>query len=348
MGEVPAEASSPMPANLTPQYRAAEERHRAAVTPEEKLITLREMLALLPKHKGTEKLQADLKQRISKLQDQSQAGRSRARRMSFDHVPREGAGQVALVGPPNAGKSSLLAALTRAQPEVAPYPFTTQVPQPGMMAFEDVQIQLVDTPAVSSEHTPPWLPGLVRSADLALFVLDLAEPALLEQVESVLERLAASRVELVAPAPEALKAAGAARSADPLVKPVKTLALGNKADLPGAEVGRELLAELLGARLPLIAVSAADGSGLESLRRQVFSLLDVVRVYAKEPGKPPDRERPFVLPRGSTVANLAGCIHRDLAEHIRFARVWGTSTFDGQTVHRDHPLADGDVIELHG
>ena len=326
-----------MPANLTPQYRAAEDRYRAAATAEEKIAALREMLAVIPKHKGTEKLQADLKQRLSKLQNQSQ--RAGAHRTTFDHVPREGAGQVTLVGPPNAGKSSLLAALTRAQPEIGPYPFTTHVPQPGMMAFEDVQIQLVDTPPVAREHTPPWLPGLVRSADLALVALDLAEPSLLEQAEFMFERLAMSRVILMSP--------GAPAPEDPIVAAVTALVVGNKADLPDARVGEALLGELLGGRLPLAVVSALTGSGLPELRRQVFTLLDVVRVYAKEPGKPADRERPFVLARGSTVADLASCIHRDLLVNLRFARVWGAHTFAGQTVHRDHPLTDGDVVEIH-
>jgi hypothetical protein len=328
-----------MPANLTPQYRAAEERYRAATEPEEKLAALREMLAIIPKHKGTEKLQADLKQRIAKLTHQREV-HGGAKRTTFDHVPREGAGQVALIGPPNAGKSSLLAALTRAEPAIAAYPFTTQVPQPGMMPFEDVMIQLVDTPAIAAEHTPPWLPGLVRSADLALLVVDLTAPALLEQVDFALARLAQSRVHLVAPG-------ATASSEDHAVTFVRAILAGNRSELPDAEVGKALLAELLAGQLPIRSISAVERSGLEDLRHEIFALLDVIRVYAKEPGKPADRERPFVLKRGATVADFAVTIHRDLASQLRFARVWGRQTFDGQTVHRDHPLADGDVLELH-
>jgi ribosome-interacting GTPase 1 len=331
-----------MPANLTPQYRAAEERYRAATDPEEKVAALREMLAIIPKHKGTEKLQADLKQRIAKLAHFKDHGG--AKRTTFDHVPREGAGQVVLIGPPNAGKSSLLAALTRAEPVIAAYPFTTHVPQPGMMPFEDIMIQLVDTPAIAAEHTPPWLPGLIRSADLALLMVDLTEPALLEQVDFVLARLAQSRVQLVAPG-AAVEAA--ADGEDHAVDWVTTIVAGNRSDLPEAGVGSALLAELLAGRLPIRSISALARHGLEDLRREIFILLDVIRVYAKEPGKPADRERPFVLKRGATVADFAISIHRDLANQMRFARVWGTRTFDGQTVHRDHPLADGDVLELH-
>lgn len=327
-----------MPANLTPQYREAEARYRAATTPQEKLDALREMLAIMPKHKGTEKLQADLKQRIAKLTNQ-QHGRGGPHRTTFDHVPREGAGQAVLLGPPNCGKSSLLAALTRAQPAIAAYPFTTQVPQPGMMAFEDVLIQLVDTPAIAVEHTPPWLPGLARSADIALVVVDLGEPALLDQIEFLIERLANSRVHLCPPeSPASDDAAGAQ---------LRSLVLGNKVDLPDAPVGEELLIQWLDGRLPLAPVSATTGQGLEELRKSLFDHLKLVRVYAKEPGKPADRERPFVLRQGATVADLAACIHRDLPAQLRFARVWGTHTFDGQTVHREHRLEDQDVLELH-
>ncbi len=328
-----------MPANLTPQYKAAEERYRAATDPEEKLAALREMLAVMPKHKGTEKLQGDLKQRIAKLTQQAQS-RGGARRTTFDHVPREGAGQVVLIGPPNAGKSSLLGALTRAEPVIAPYPFTTHVPQPGMMPFEDVMVQLVDTPALAAEHTPPWLPGLVRSADLALLVVDLSSPALLEEVEFALDRMAQSRVHLRPPG-------DGSPPEDPSAEAVQAVVVGTHAELEDATMGRDLLGEFLAGGLPFTTVSTVDRRGLEELRSRVYALLDVIRVYTKEPGKPADRERPFVLKRGSTVGDLAALIHKDLAAKLRFARVWGTATFDGQTVHRDHPLSDRDIVELH-
>ena len=135
---------------------------------------LREMLALLPKHKGTEKLQADLKHRLAKLEEEGERTRKGgARRFDPGHVRREGAGQWVLLGPPNAGKSALLRALTRAHPEVAPYPFTTRAPMPGMMPFEDVQVQVVDTPAVTPEHVEPYLPNLVHGADGVVLVLDV-------------------------------------------------------------------------------------------------------------------------------------------------------------------------------
>ena len=159
-----------MPANLTPQYRAAEARFKSAHTFEERRAALEEMLATIPKHKGTEKMQADLKRRLARLRHEEETRTSR-----HGHaikVDPEGAAQVVLLGPPNCGKSSLLAALTHAEPSIADYPFTTTRPQPGMMAFEDVQIQLVDLPPVAAQHMDPWLPGLVRGADAALLLVD--------------------------------------------------------------------------------------------------------------------------------------------------------------------------------
>ena len=159
-----------MPANLTPEYRRAEEQFRAAKTPEGKLEALEEMLRVVPKHKGTDGLQADLKARIAKLRKQPAA---KVGKSSFTHmVPREGAGQVVLVGPPNSGKSALVAALTRATPDVGEYPFTTRDATPGMMRFENVAIQLVDLPPLSAQHVEPWVFDLVRTADLCWLVVD--------------------------------------------------------------------------------------------------------------------------------------------------------------------------------
>src|SRR5512135_280512 len=124
-----------MPANLTPDYLAAEREYKAAQSQAEKVAALERMLATLPKHKGTEKLYADLKRRLSQARKDSQK-KGAAHSAPFYAVEREGAGQVALVGPPNSGKSSLVAALTHAEPEIAEYPFTTRLPTPGMMPFE--------------------------------------------------------------------------------------------------------------------------------------------------------------------------------------------------------------------
>jgi len=322
-----------MPANLTPEYMAADRKFKAAATPQEKLAALEEMLATIPKHKGTEKMQADIKRRIARLRTETQRHRGVARGKPFYHVDREGAGQLVLVGAPNTGKSALLAALTHAAPEVADYPFTTRVPLPGMMTYENVQIQLVDLPPITAELTEGWLYALIRTADAALLVTDLAADDLLEQTEQVLTLLTRANIHLsAAPAPPNHK---------------RALVIANKLDAPGAGDRLALLRQFIGPRLPVLAVSALAGTGLEALREAGFRLLDVIRVYSKPPGKKADLTAPFILPGGSTVLDAAEAVHKDLREKIRYARLWGRQGYQGQMVGRDHVLADGDVIEIH-
>ena len=329
-----------MPANLTPQYKSAEERFRQATSREEKLTALREMMALLPKHKGTEKLQADLRRRVSKLEEEAEHGtRGGAHRFDPGHVAREGAGQWVLLGPPNAGKSALVRALTHAHPEVAPYPFTTRVPQPGMMPFEDVQVQLVDTPAVTGEHGESYMPNLARGADGLLLVVDV--------VADDLERSFAALEALVERARVWPAGKPPPPDASPLLVAKPVLVVANKVDLDPDGTFAAMALEATGPDLPFHRVSAEHGQGLESLRPELFARLGRIRIYAKEPGKKPDVDRPFVLEQGATVHDLARAIHKEIAEHVKFARVWGTVRFDGQQVDRHHVLADRDVVEIH-
>ncbi|MBV8078013.1 MAG: 50S ribosome-binding GTPase [Planctomycetaceae bacterium] len=329
-----------MPANLPPQYSKAEEEYRHAASPAERLEKLREMFRLLPKHKGTEKLQSDLKQRISRLKEEIEGAKAGRKKGGMSHrVPREGAGQVVLVGPPNAGKSAVLAALTKAHPQVAPYPFTTRAPAPGIMAFEDVRVQLVDLPPITSDYLESWVPSLVRSADAALLVTDLSSDDIADAVESVLARLAAVHTELVGTLPFDAE--------DEAVLHVKTLMVANKLDAEGARDRLDVLREWFSPRFEVLPISAEGGQGLDALRRVTYDLLGVIRVYTKLPGKPVDRARPFTIPIGGTVLDLAGEIHRDLEQMLKYARVWGSGVFDGQTVKRDHELHDGDIVELH-
>jgi ribosome-interacting GTPase 1 len=330
-----------MPANLPPQYLKVEEEYRRASSAEQRLEKLRELFRLLPKHKGTEKLQSDLKQKMSQLREEQERGKGAGKKTGLSHhVPREGAGQVMLIGPPNAGKSTLLAALSNARPEIAPYPFTTRVPQPGIMMWEDVPVQLVDMPPVSTEFVESWVPNVIRSADAALLVADLASDDVAEAIVDVRERLAAAHTELVAELPFDVE--------DERVRHLKTLMVGSKLDAPGAHERLEVLREWFEPQSPIVPVSAQTGAGLEMLRAATYHLLGVLRVYTKVPGKPADRARPFTLPIGSTVLDLAREIHRDLEHSLKSARIWGTSVFDGQSVKRDHELHDGDLVELHG
>jgi ribosome-interacting GTPase 1 len=330
-----------MPANLTPQYKAAEERYHAAAGHEEKLDALREMLALLPKHKGTEKLQGDLRKKIAKLEEEGEhVAKSGHRGPDPGHVHKEGAGQWALVGPPNAGKSSLLAALTHAHPEIAEYPFTTRAAQPGMATVEDVQVQLVDTPAVAAGHTEPWLPNLVRAADGVLVVVEVEADEPEENWRAVADLLEKARVlPRGRPRPP---------DASPLLVERPVLVLANKCDLDPDGTFAALAREVVWPELPFLPVSATRGDGLDALRPRLFGELHRIRVYTKEPGHPPDRGRPFVLAAGATVEELARLVHGDVAARLHFARIWGAhARFDGQQVDRHHVLEDRDVVELH-
>ena len=333
-----------MPANLSPEYKAAEAAYRKARDPRERLDGLREMLRTIPKHKGTEHLQADIKARIKDLSEELEGGRKGGAHGGPALVIRpEGAAQVALVGPPNAGKSSLHAKLTGSAANVAAYPFTTQHPEPGMMPHEDIRFQLVDLPAVSREHPVPWLGGALQTADAALLVIDLADPACLEQVRAVEDLLKEKRLTLT----ERWRDFALADD-DPFARQLPTLILANKADAI-SDINAELEAflELGGLRYPSLAVSASSGRGLGELGAWLFENLGIVRIYTKAPGHPPDKGRPFTLRRGQTVDDLARLIHQDLVRTLKYARIWGDSGFDGAHVGHEHVLADRDVVELH-
>jgi len=325
-----------MPANLSPEYLEAERRLRSAKTTEEKVEALEEMFATIPKHKGTEKMQADIKRRLSKLRTE-QAKRPVSRAGIIHRVEKEGAGQVALVGPPNAGKSLLVRRLTHATPEVANYPFTTRVPLPGMMPFEDVQIQLVDLPPVHPDFPESWLYQIIRNADAALLMVDLSDPDLLEDLETTLAQLANAKVQL---------GQGELPNA-PGWLAKETLLVGNKFDASGARENLEILKELYGARFGMLPISAETREGLEQLRQAVFELLDVIRIYTKAPGKKLERTAPYVLRCGSRLMDLAAHVHHDFLTQLKYARVWGHGKFEGQMVNRDYLLKDRDVVELH-
>lgn len=326
-----------MPANLTPIYKQAEARFKASVTREEKIAGLEEMLRTIPKHKGTEHLQADLRSRLSKLkQEPKKKGSTKG---PSHKILKEGAGQVALVGTPNAGKSSLVARLTNAQPEVAPYPLTTLKALPGMMPFKDIGFQLIDLPPVCHEHVEPWVYDLIRGVDLVWLVISVKAPLLgLELVEELLEKRAIGLYPAGSPLPE---------SSRPGWSYKRTILVVTGMDLPDAEGDLEALEELVDLPWPKVPVSTTTGGGMAALGPTTFEALDIIRVYSKEPRKEADLVQPFTLPRGSTVEDLAKSIHKEIAQGIRFARVWGPSVFDGQSVSEHHVLEEGDVVEIH-
>jgi len=325
-----------MPANLTPEYFKAEKWYKSASTNDEKILALERMLAVMPKHKGTDHLKADLRKKLSKLKD---AGTQKKGGSHVDifHVPRGGAGQIVLIGTPNCGKSSILAALTNAKVHVADFPFATSGPVPGMVTFEDIHIQLVDMPPITADYVAPGQVGTYRNCDLIAIVIDLSGDVI-EQFSVCMDFLESRNLLINAETP-ASDDEGNARAKE-------AFCICTKSDI--AEAGAlESLKELCERPLEFIEISAVTGAGLDILPAKFFELLGIIRVYAKPPGKPADMTEPFTLPVGSTVMDLATHIHRHLAEKLKSAKIWGTGVYDGQNVHRTHVLNDKDIIELH-
>ena len=325
-----------MPANLPPQYFDAEKSFREAKDPMEKIAALEEMLAIMPKHKGTDHLRAELRTRIAKLTQQA-AKKSGARRASLV-IEKEGAAQVAVVGLPNSGKSQLISTITNASPPVAEYPFTTHGASPGMMEFENIKIQMLDTPPLAPQAIQFWLPPMLRRADALLVMIDLSQEPL-EQMAEITAQLKKMRI--------VLGRNGEDDDPEFTVWHQKALIIGNKLDLEGAAENYEALKAEYGKRFPLIAVSAKHGTGMEELKAKVYEVLDIIRVYTKVPGKKPDFTDPIVIDRGSTLADAAAEVHKDFAAGMKYARIWGSGKHDGVMAKRDHVLEDGDIIELH-
>jgi small GTP-binding protein len=311
-----------MPANLTPQYMEAERRFKEAGSVQEKIAAVEEMMATIPKHKGTEKLQAELKKKMSSLRKESETQKKSGGRRDFAVVDREGARQLAIVGSPNAGKSQLLRDLTNATPEVAEYPYTTRIPIPGMMVFENVRLQLLDLPPISAEYTESWVAQIIRNADAVLWLVDVSDDDVLERLEETQSWLADAKVEL---------------------GKMKVLMVGNKTHAPGAAERASIVREMYQDRF--LFVLRSDDK--EEFKKVVYDFLDVVRVYTKVPGKKPDFSDPYVVARGSTVVDVAEKVHRDFVENLKYARLWSHGKPDGIMVPRDFVINEGDILELH-
>ena len=332
-----------MPTNVPPQYRDAEERFRQAGTTQAKIAAVQEMLSIMPKHKGTDHLKAQLRSRLSKLTAElegASAGRSGGRTEPFS-LPKEGGGRATLVGPTNVGKSLLLVRATGAKAKVGAYALSTQEPVPGMLPYKDLRIQLVDTPPISNPGTQSRLYGLLRSTDVFVVVVDLSMDAV-AQTREVFTALEEWDFRMLA-ADEEVE--------DPW-KNKRTILAGNKADIPGALDQYQVLEETFGDRYPVLMLSAEENVGLDDLGEEVFRALKVIRVYTKSPREKIDafkRTDPVVLSVGSTVADAAIQVHRELGRDLKYAVLWGESgKFEGQRVGRQHKLTDGDIVELHG
>jgi len=327
-----------MPTNLPPEYFKAEQVFREAESSSAKIVALEEMMSTIPKHKGTDKLRAELRRKLSKLRDDQKKKKGTGKHESEYHIEKEGAGRAVLVGFENVGKSSIVDALTHATPKISEAPFTTWQPLPGMMEIEDIQVQLIDTPPLSKEHNQPELFDMIRSADLILIVVDLqATP--FQQLEDSLNLLKEHKIFPQQRESEITETKGIAF--------IPVLVIVNKDDDDKFDKDFEVFKELTEIELPLVPISIANSRNFDELKNQIFDSLQIIRIYSKPPGKGPDLKKPFILKIGNTVEELAGKVHHDFQLKLKTARVWGSNVYDGQLVGKDHILHDKDIVELH-
>ena len=358
-----------MPTNVTPEYKKAKEAFKRARDPQERMTCLKEMLRLVPKHKGTDHLQAEIKTRIKQLTDELAGPKKGGARTGPVHtIPPDGAAQIALIGPSNTGKSSIHDRLTNSHAEIGPYPHTTHAPLPGMFDFNDVQFQMVDLPPISSSFMEPWMPNALQLAHAALLIVDLSIPGCVENVAAIRDRLGDKRISLIDQWPgnfepglldiETVREEAASDSEQTTFEgdeevdntfrvTLPTMLVANKSDLDWDRDEIAVLEELIDIHYPALAVSTETGEGIDKIGPLLFQGLGIVRVYTKIPGKKVDAGRPYTLFEGETVQDVAHLVHRDLAQTLKFARIWGSAKFDGQQVGKDHVVRDGDIIELH-
>jgi ribosome-interacting GTPase 1 len=332
-----------MPANLTPQYKEAEERLRRATTDDERLACLEEMMRVIPKHKGTEKMRADIKTRMSKIRQKMQSGKTSkggARRSTYlDHIEKHGAAQIILLGPPNSGKSSLLKLVTNTEPEIAEYPFTTRTPMPAMMTYETIQFQLVDMPPITRDTYDGWMTNLIRNGDMILIMVDTADDDLLDGLDETIDVITEAGIVLSGEKiPEEYTNSAFCK---------KTLIVANKIGEEHGPDNYEIMKEFYGDRFPIIGLSVLRNRNIDQLKKRIFEMLEIMRVYTKSPNKEVDYSDPIILPLKATVEDAAISIHKDFAEKLQFAKVWGEGKFDGQRVTKSFELTDGDIIEFH-
>ena len=332
-----------MPANLPPEYYKLKHQLEAAKTDDERLSLLEEMLRITPKHKGSEKVISDLRRRIAKLRNAPDKKGATKRHSHL--IPKQGAGQIILLGAPNVGKSRFLASCTNAKPDISRTPFTTREPAVGMLNYENIQFQIIDTPPVTADFVQPEILDLARNSDILLIIVNLGGDDVLDEVGVVTSKLKAAKIVIAREVHGDGVDENSSSSESSSIKPA--LIVANQIDIPNASDRLEILSEFYGETFEIYPLSAATGEGREHLEKAIYDKLEILRVYTKSPGKRVDRDDPIVLPMGSTVIDAAMRLHRDFAANLKFARVWGVNWHDGQSVSRDDHVHDGDILEFH-
>lgn len=345
-----------MPINPGLEYQKAERKHHEARTIAEKIKALEEMLRTCPKHKGSEGLQQEIKTKLSKLRALQEKQKTTGARYQVS-VKKEGAAQIVIIGVPNSGKSTLLAKLTNAKPEIAPYPFTTKLPEVGIMDHEGVKLQVVEIPAVaegfSASDLGPTLLGIVRQAELTIIIANNNSELKLVRNElansNIITDKERPKIRVTKSSTGGLMFVGEIKANMADVKKVlrnhgihnATVEFQEKVTLKDLE---EVLTEGI-AYVKAIVVSTKNK--LEDIKKKIWKNLGLIKVYTKQPGKKKDYP-PIALEKGSTVRDLALRVHKDFLKKFKFARVWGTSVkFQGAQAGLNLILHDEDVVEFH-
>ncbi|MBN1301873.1 MAG: 50S ribosome-binding GTPase [Melioribacteraceae bacterium] len=328
-----------MPANLPPEYHEAERRYKEADSPQEKVETLEALISTIPKHKGTDKLRADLRKKLSKYKSQAQSSkRKTGKHETHFHIEKEGNARVVVLGAANVGKSSLVANLTHADPEISESPFSTWTPVPGMVVHNGVHIQLIDTPALDRDYMEPEFVDLIKHSDLVLLMIDLqAFP--IQQFQKSIDILESHNI---------CPIKHDSGLTDKKIHKLPYVVVANKDDAEKLDEDFNVLNELLREEgFVLLPVSVKTGRNIHGMMNFIIKELMIIRVYSKKPHEEPDYSRPFILRKGATIDDFAMAVHKDFHENMKNARIWGNEVHEGQVVSREHLLCDGDVVELH-
>lgn len=321
-------------------YHKAEREYRQATTPRERLARLEKMLALIPKHKGTDKLQADIKRKLKEARSDVAAGGSGTHASYGPKINRQGCGQILVIGGPNAGKSQVVASVTNATPEVAPYPYTTRTMTPGMMEVAEVTVQVIDTPPIAEGSVDPQLLNLIRATDAVALCLNGGDDESPEATAAVVRELRERKTVL---------GSESAYLEDGLsMLGVRCRLVLTNCAADDAELRLELFQELVDRPFPIVRFDRDDSDAIAATKQALFDSLELIRVFTKRPGQPVDRSEPFTLPKGSTVEAVAEKVHEEVARGLRFARLWSGTSTEAQTVGREYVVQDGDVVEFHG
>jgi len=342
-----------MPANLTPEFYQAREKFHRASTNNEKLAALQEMLRTIPKHKGTDKMQANIKKQISKLKLDNQKQKSQGKQKPFWIIEKQGAARIVLVGPPNSGKSQFLSTISNANTEIASYPYTTQKPIPGMATHKQVQFQVIDLPPFTLS-SPGWINEVIRTSDLVLLFFDVSSDNVLSQIEETCKTLESNNLTLTSPSINQKSTEEITLEDDDLFYDANSrdgIIIANKCDTASFLEIYELFYEYLSNfdinELPIVKLSSKNNMNIDKLFNKIFDYLQIIRAYTKAPGKDPKLDDPVPLRKGATLLDLALEIHKDFANNLKYARVWGKETYDGQKVSKDYIICDQDIVEFH-